>query len=198
MFAPLPVAPAEFEELSKSYKGYFTGEHEKVLQSMMKQGMEEAPSKDFTELDRLAYIVSRIEKDTHVVPQGSFKFTPIQEIRKSELFKGTFSVLSEYIGLNKDELSNLAKYQHFRVVETIEKKDLLERNEGVLQTDVFDSLASDKPKGSWSIQLNSGCLSTVRSLLWPGYSFYHMGLTGEYWGVYIGDGVMNKDLPFML
>ena len=89
-------------------------------------------------------------------------------------------------------------YQHLRIVETIEKKDQLERNEGILQTDIFDSLAQDKPKGSWAVHVNSGCLATVKSLLWPGYVFYHLGLTENYWGVYIGDGVMNKDLPFML
>ncbi len=201
VFAPLPAARGEFEEFAKKLTGYFTGEHEKVLQAVPKKSKPAAvldmendsidltvDAKDFTELDRLAYVVRKIERDTHVVPQGAFKLAPIQEIRKADGFKG----------LEKDGLANLAKYQHFRPVETAEKKEQLERNEGVLQTDIFDSLASDKPKDAWSVQVRAGHIAAVKSLLWPGYSFYHLGMTGEFWGVYIGDGVMNKDLPFML
>ena len=198
VFAPLPEARAEFEEFAKKMTGYFTGEHEKILQAVPKkpvvQAMPDAEpdltpeAKDFTELDRLAYVVRKIEKDSHIVPQGAFKLTPIQEVRKNECFKG----------LNKDDLGKVGMYQHFRVVETVEKKERLERNEGVLQTDIFDSLDSDKPRGGWTLQVKSGYIATLRSLLWPGYSFYHIGMTGEFWGVYLGDGIMNKDLPFML
>jgi len=209
MFAPLPAARQEFEEVAKKFTGYFTGEHEKVLQAVPKKGDSKLvdldsdsieltlETKDFSELDRLAYIVRRIEKDTHVVPLGSFKLTPIQEIRKNEQFKGPYTKYNN-VGLAKENLDKLGMYQHFRQVETIEKKEMLERNEGVLQTDVFDSLALDKPQGGWAVQVKSGCLATVRSILWPGYVSYHLGHTGEYWGVYIGDGAMNKDLPFML
>jgi radial spoke head protein 9 len=196
----LPGARPEFEEFAKNYTGYFTGECEKILKAVPKKGSAQPfdpedenidltlDAKDFTELDRLAYVVRKIERDTHVIPQGAFKLTPIQEIRKNEMFKG----------IMKEDLDKLGMYQHFRIVETIEKKDQLERNEGVLQTDIFDSLASDKPKSAWTIQFRTACMVTVKSLLWPGYTFFHLGLTPGFWGVYIGDGVMNKDLPFML
>lgn len=184
IFSPLPAVEIETEKEAAMFNVYFTGEHEKIL----KPADPTTGRKDFTELQRLAYVVSKIERDTHVVPQGSFKFTPIQEIRKNEIFKG----------LNDECSKKLEFYQHFRPVETQEMKELLERNEGILQTDVFDSLASDNVKGSWSLQIGSGSQITVRSLLWPGYTFYHICLTGIYGGLYIGDGLMNKDLPFML
>jgi radial spoke head protein 9 len=83
LFVPLPAARPEVEDDAKHCVGYFTGEHEKVLKAVPK------PGKDFTELERLAYVVGRIEHDTHVIPQGAFKFTPIQEYKKNEQFKGT-------------------------------------------------------------------------------------------------------------
>ena len=180
---------------------FFTGEHEKVLQIVPHKDEDpldadsesiELPTgempKDFTELDRLSFVVHKIEKDTHVIPQGAFKLTPIHEIRQNDVFQG----------LNKEEMIKIEMYQHFRPVETVEKKEQLERNEGILQTDVFDSLSTDKPKGAWSIRVKEGYIVVLRSFLWPGYSFYHVGTTDEYWGVYFGDGIMNKDLPFML
>lgn len=45
---------------------------------------------------------------------------------------------------------------------------------------------------------SSGNLSTIRSLLWPGYAAYHLAHSEKYGGLYFGDGVKNVDLPFML
>lgn len=202
VFAPLPTARHEFEDFAKKLDSYFTGEHEKILKVVPKKSspkktlptldpasLDLTPeNKDFTELDRLAYVVRKIENDTHIVPQGAYKLTPIHEIRTNETFHG----------IEKDSLDKLAFYQHFRPVETQEKKELLERNEGILQTDIFDTLATDMPKGAWAVQIKSGSVATLKSMLWPGYSFYHMGLTRHFWGVYFGEGILNKDLPFML
>lgn len=201
VFAPLPAVRNEYASIAKKMTTFFTGEHEKVLQTVPHKNEEpidldsesiELPTgdvpKDFTELDRLSFVVHKIEKDCHVVPQGAYKLTPIHEIRQNDLFQG----------LTKEEMEKIEMYQHFRVPETTEKKELLERNEGILQTDIFDSLATDKPKGAWSLRIKEGYITFLRNLLWPGYSFYHVATTTEFWGVYFGDGIMNKDLPFML
>ena len=37
--------------------------------------------KNFTELDRLAYVVSSIENDCSLAPIGAFKLTPTHELR---------------------------------------------------------------------------------------------------------------------
>ena len=53
--------------------------------------------------------------------------------------------------------------------------------------------------GSWSIQFERGSgLVMLRSLHWQGFSFYHVPGTRKYGSVYVGVGVKNLDLPFML
>lgn len=200
-FAPLPPVRTEFASAAKKITSFFTGEHEKVLQAVAHKLEEpvdpdsesvELPAgdvaKDFTELDRLSFVAHKIERDCHAVPLGAYKLTPIHEIRLNDIFQG----------LSKEEMGKIDMYQHFRVPETKEKVEQLERNEGILQTDIFDSLAADKPKGAWSLRIKEGYIAFIRSLLWPGYSFFHVATTNEFWGVYFGDGIMNKDLPFML
>jgi radial spoke head protein 9 len=145
--------------------------------------------KNFTELDRLAYVVAAIENDTHVVPQGAFKLLPKHEIRRNVAFKG----------LMKEEQRDLNKYLHFRNVQSMEKKTLIESNESVFRDDILDLITEDKAKGSWCVQLDSSKeVATVRSLLWPGYVAYNELGTGKFGGAYFGDGLKNKDLTFML
>ncbi len=64
----------------------------------------ELPAKGVSELDRLAYVVHAIENDCQVVPVGSFKMTPIKEVRRNEAFKG----------LDKNQAFTIEAYQHFR------------------------------------------------------------------------------------
>ena len=41
-------------------------------------------------------------------------------------------------------------------------------------------------------------LVVLRSLLWPGLTFYHAPRTKNYGYIYVGTGEKNLDLPFML
>lgn len=53
--------------------------------------------------------------------------------------------------------------------------------------------------GSWSLQLEgAGQVCILRSLLWPGLTFYHVLMTPQHGYIYIGSGMKNLDLPFML
>ncbi|KAM8937889.1 radial spoke head protein 9 homolog isoform 2-T2 [Lycaon pictus] len=53
--------------------------------------------------------------------------------------------------------------------------------------------------GSWSIQMERGnALVVLRSLLWPGLTFFHAPRTKNYGYIYMGTGEKNIDLPFML
>lgn len=55
------------------------------------------------------------------------------------------------------------------------------------------------PPGSWSIQMERGnSLVVLRSLLWPGLTFYHAPRSKNYGYIYVGTGEKNMDLPFML
>ena len=41
-------------------------------------------------------------------------------------------------------------------------------------------------------------VAAVRSLLFPGYTFYYAGQEATWGALYFGDGVRNNDLIFML
>ena len=46
------------------------------------------PPKNFTELDRLAYVVRAIETECQIVPVGAYKLTVEHELDYNESFKG--------------------------------------------------------------------------------------------------------------
>ncbi|KAL0196374.1 hypothetical protein M9458_009946, partial [Cirrhinus mrigala] len=43
-----------------------------------------------------------------------------------------------------------------------------------------------------------GTVCVLRSLLWLGLTFFHVPQTPQHGYIYMGDGLMNLDLPFML
>jgi len=97
---------------------YLTGEYDRILIRGTGNGIvvdEDAgivlPPKSITELDRLAYIVHSIENSCQAVPKGSFKYTPIKEVKRNEAFKG----------LSKEEAFSLDNWFHFRVLEHKDK-----------------------------------------------------------------------------
>jgi len=60
-------------------------------------------------------------------------------------------------------------------------------------------VSKDQPSGSWSLQTDtSKANATVRSLLWPGFVGYHRANSNIFGYIYIGSGIKNSDLPFLL
>lgn len=119
---------------------------------------------DFTELHRLSYVIMSIDHDTSVVPRGAYKITPIHELRSDGLFHG----------LDIKESPILNMWNHFRLPESKEKRELIDRDEALFSSDFFDDLSQDVPRGQWSIQFDSSNRNvTVRSLLWFGYIAFH-------------------------
>lgn len=52
---------------------------------------------------------------------------------------------------------------------------------------------------SWSLQFEHGSrVCVIRSLLWLGLTFFHVPLTSQHGYIYMGDGIKNLDLPFMM
>eukprot|EP01022_Parablepharisma_sp_SALTPOND_P005591 TRINITY_DN1229_c0_g1_i1.p3 TRINITY_DN1229_c0_g1~~TRINITY_DN1229_c0_g1_i1.p3 ORF type:complete len:759 (-),score=89.09 TRINITY_DN1229_c0_g1_i1:9478-11754(-) len=158
----------------------------------LEESVEEKPvliPKNFTELDRLSYVVAAIENDTHVVPLGAFKLFPNHELHRNPHFKG----------IAKTGLKSKEKYQHFRNVQDIEKKALLDKPESIFHEDLLDPISNDLPKGAWSLQTDSmNTVVRIRSLVWPGYVGYHVADTNNFGGAYFGNGIKNKDLAFMI
>jgi hypothetical protein len=62
--------------------------------------------KDVTELDRLSYTVSQIDCQTTVVPVGSYKMNPLNEVSRNEAFEGCMM----------EKICELNSYMHLRPV----------------------------------------------------------------------------------
>ena len=96
---------------------------------------------DLTELLRLAFHVSAIDNECSVIPQGAMKLTVAHEVERDEKFKG----------LSSENIDNIDFYSHFRVVQDMEKRELLDADEAIFRANFLDDLSADKPKGCWSI-----------------------------------------------
>lgn len=76
---------------------------------------------------------------------------------------------------------------------------MLERDDALFTFDFLDPLTEDMPKGCWSVHSDSSKRGiTVRSLLWPGFLGYHRSQSNIFGYVYIGNGIKNSDLPFLI
>ncbi len=151
--------------------------------------LELGGKKGVTELDRLAYVVSTVEKECQIVPIGALKMNPLREVRRNEGFKG----------LRGPSATSLDNYVHFRGVLSKEKRDLIDRDEGIFNPQFLDLVSSDPLKGAWSVQKDTTDSTVIiRNKLWPGYYSYHRTNSSIYGGLYIGSGIRNNDLPFML
>lgn len=218
-FEELPETLEQHTEYINKYNDFFTGDPAKILESLEAAGGEgedaaqeepaegegekvddlqdteseddaqKVPPKNMTELDRLAFVVMAIESDCQVVPIGSIKLTPLHEVRKNEAFKG----------LCKETAFLEESYLHFRSAQTKEKRDLNQKDDAIFRQDFLESIAQDDIRGSWSVQPDTTKSQVIiKSLLWPGYYAYHKLRSKIFGGVYIGDGIKNVDLPFML
>lgn len=79
---------------------------------------DEKPPQNYTELDRLAFVVRAIETDCAALPVGAVKLTPNHEVRTNETFKG----------LSLQDAKKLENYQHFRNAQTEDKKQFIGKN----------------------------------------------------------------------
>ncbi|XP_073667532.1 radial spoke head protein 9 homolog [Paramisgurnus dabryanus] len=185
------IADAEF-----AAQGRFTGDpsHEYEHTERQTQGegdetKEEEVTVKVNEESRLATTVFNIDKDASVVPRGAFIKTPSGKVQTNPSFGG----------LRPTEAAKLRNYLHFRKPVNLKTKSILEMAELNPAVDFLDPLSEDIPKGSWSLQSErGGTVCVLRSLLWQGLTFFHVPQTPQHGYIYMGDGLMNLDLPFML
>jgi radial spoke head protein 9 len=102
-----------------------------------------------------------------------------------------------------DEAGNLGNYMHFRNVQSLTYKDQLDQPGAPFNPTFLEPIADDMPRGQWTIQGggdadDSGRTVTIRSLQWPGFSFFHKAGTKKFGGIYVGDGLKNEQLQFMI
>jgi hypothetical protein len=196
VFSALPVPNNASREKLSGLEILFTGEFDTVLvKSNEKPKVIDAsagivlPPKHLTELDRLAVVVNQINNSCSAVPKGAVKYTPTHQVCHNEGFSG----------LSPEEAADLFNWKHMRQIKLQENLDLIARNQAVYEDNFLDDLSQDKPTKCWSILRDATqSVAILRSQLWPGYYAYHRCSTNIYGSVYIGDGIMNASLPFML
>lgn len=176
---------------------FFVGAPEIVLERFTSSTMgpldeDELPVnqlKNFTELDRLAYVIRSIDWDAFVVPEGAFKMLPTKQMREND----------DFSGLSAENLTNLGKYLHFRTPVSSEKVDLINRNEATFNYSFLDDCGAEERKEVWSVSLdNTKTIALIKNLEWPGYFGFHKCNSAEYGSYYIGNGIKNVDLSYML
>uniref|UniRef100_A0A671E2Z9 Radial spoke head protein 9 homolog n=1 Tax=Rhinolophus ferrumequinum TaxID=59479 RepID=A0A671E2Z9_RHIFE len=219
----LPPATEEMAAQTAVVKGRFLGdpshEYEHTELQTVNDGdkvFEEEVVVQIKEETRLVSIIDQIDKEVAVVPRGVLFKTPFGPVHVNRTFEG----------LSLSEAKKLSSYFHFREPVELKNKTLLEKADLDPSLDFLDSLEHDIPKvepctgawggcrpsralapqprpasspGSWSVQMERGnALVVLRSLLWPGLTFYHAPRTKNCGYVYMGTGEKNIDLPFML
>lgn len=196
IFSSLPKPSTVVCEKLRTFPSLFTGEFDQVLvQSNAQPKVIDAangiilPPKHLTELDRLSVVVHQIDKRCSAVPRGVMKYTASHQVCQNEAFRG----------LSCQDAMNLCNWQHMRAVCTDEKKELIARHEAIYNDRFLDELESDMPNKCWSVLSDvTKTVAIIRSQLWPGFFAYHRCNTNIHGCVYIGDGLRNHDLAFML
>ncbi|MBN3322303.1 RSPH9 protein, partial [Atractosteus spatula] len=177
-------------------KGRFMGdpsyEYEHIETKKLGEG-DEAVEEEITvkvkEEKRLAATIYIIDKEVSVVPRGAFIKTPHGHVTSNRSFEG----------LSVTEAGKISNYFHFSEPVNLKKKSLLEKADLDPSIDFLDSIEEDIPKGSWSLQFEKGhSVVVLRNLLWLGLTFYHVPMTPQHGYIYMGTGLKNMDLPFML
>uniref|UniRef100_A0A182PEJ8 Radial spoke head protein 9 homolog n=1 Tax=Anopheles epiroticus TaxID=199890 RepID=A0A182PEJ8_9DIPT len=143
------------------------------------------------EQDRLWYVMHAILREAVGVPRGALRMSSDREVVLNPFFQG----------LSREELVELANYQHFRRPERSAEENLRGRKECNLSFDVFDRLLVDVlPEGkSFTMRLDdSERLVMWSSLHWLGLNFFHKADSNLFGFFYQGDGRKNWDLPFMV
>ncbi|KAJ1550914.1 Radial spoke head protein 9 [Cladochytrium tenue] len=111
-------------------------------------------------------------------------------------------------GLSPVDLPQLASYLHLREGFDINARSVADRGGAALfdeSIDIFEAVSHDEPKGCWSLQVldrsASSRVAVLRSLVWPGYTFFHAagaGRTARFASMYYGWGVKNRNIGLML
>ncbi|XP_015673482.1 radial spoke head protein 9 homolog [Protobothrops mucrosquamatus] len=190
----LPPPSEEIIAMTAGLKGRFQGDPSYEYESPEKKEEGERPYEEeigplVKEEIRLVATIHQIDQEVGIVPRGAYVKSPLGPVHVNRSFEG----------LSLTEAKKLSSYFHFTEPVKLKNKTLLEKADLDPAIDFLDSLEHDIPKGSWSIQVERGSRVVVlRSLLWPGLTFYHIPNTKQHGYIYFGNGEKNIDLPFML
>ncbi|CAG9785877.1 unnamed protein product [Diatraea saccharalis] len=141
------------------------------------------------EESRLAATISNISDEAEICARGQLIQQP----------DGCVVINPNYYGLTAPEAKLLKSYLHIRQPQQRWNTNLLTRQDYNYSMDFLDSIDQDIPSGCWSLSLEkSGSVAYLRSLYWPGMTFFHKVRTPDAGFLYVGNGRKNMDVPFLL
>lgn len=142
------------------------------------------------EEDRLAGILEMITEESALMPRGSL----------TKQIDGRAVYNQEFRGLSMAEAARMENFQLCRTPQNKWNSNLLKRADYNYNTDIFDTVDYLVPQmQTFALSLfDDRGLVLVRSLYWPGMTFYHKFQTRKHGFAYFGDGRRNNDLLFML
>ena len=177
-FSELPSLHSHHLPFFPKHNTYFIGDPDIILEKFVSK------EKNLTEGDRLSYAVRKIDGETSLLPVGSVKVLPNKEMRLNDNFEG----------LTKQEITDMKSFCLFRKIRTKDKYESIQTGNAVFDFHFMDSVDNEL---HWSKQIDEGTntIANIRSLVWPGYYFYH---TKQYGGMYYGYGIKNEDIEFLL
>ncbi|KXS17171.1 hypothetical protein M427DRAFT_68591 [Gonapodya prolifera JEL478] len=190
----LPEVTTEEVKATRKISQRFTGDiafEYTVGDEVASETPDSSPKTVLNEEKRLSAFIRLINNDCEIVPRGAFYKDAMNSVQLNPSF----------VGLSRPELPHLESYFHFRpdwhpntALMTTADRD---RRQDTI--DIFESVSSDRPRGVWSINLESGAQQSVlRNLEWPGYFFFHSTQPSRWGGMYVGTGQRNINFGYML
>ncbi|XP_053612623.1 radial spoke head protein 9 homolog [Plodia interpunctella] len=141
------------------------------------------------EENRIAATIANICDEAEICARG-------QLIKQPD---GTVVINPNFYGLNSAEAKQLKSYLHIRQAQQRWNTNLLTRPDYNYSMDFLDSIDQDIPNGCWNLSLEqSGTVAYLRSLYWPGMTYFHKIKTPDAGFLYVGNGRKNLDVPFLL
>jgi len=197
----LQLPDAKTQDDAMQIRGRFMGDpsHEYEQHDFFRIGsgetrQDESITIQVKEEARLATVIAKIDAEAMIVPRGAFLRSPA----------GTVSSNESFTGLSLEKSQNLENWLVFSGPVKLPQKNLLEQADASAPIDFLDTADMSVPVGgSWSVQVERGpgvdaSLVKMRSLQWPGAEAAHIPNTKQFSKVYLGNGIKNIDLPFML
>jgi len=147
---------------------------------------EEEPEPKFvTELDRVAVMVATIDKDCAMCPAVAL-------IKKAD---GTITDSPTFAGLSFEKATAVSAY----VLMNQPKEVSVNADALTASTDFLTSCADIVPAGSLTCKFDEATsIATWRSLLYPGFMAYSVVGSAVCGYAYVGSGLANPDIAFML
>ncbi|XP_022116702.1 radial spoke head protein 9 homolog [Pieris rapae] len=181
----------KYKQLSLLTTFPFRGEPSLKIKVLDEAMDEQHPDRcqEMREEKRLAATISNICDEAEICARG-------QLIKQPD---GSVVINPNFYGLTGQEAKQLKSYMHIRPAQQRWNTNLLTRQDYNFSMDFLDSIDQDIPSGCWNLSLEqNGTLAYLKSLYWPGMSYFHKIKTPDAGFLYIGNGSKNLDVPFLI